>query len=150
LKGSSILLIGLGNEFRGDDSLGVEVIRQFLTKRPDTETLQPGDDILKVLDYWKHKSVIVVDALNVPDQPAGVILTFNSVEKLKANRDHLAGSHSMDLFDAVELGQMLNQSPKNLFLIGVVGKNFRMGDKMSQNVMDSIPKVIDLIIKRIS
>lgn len=150
MKENSILLIGIGNEFRGDDGVGIRVVRLVQQQIPKIDTLEVSSDILQVLDHWKNRSVVIVDAVFHPQYTPGDILIFKNIDEISLNQEVLTSSHNINLFEALELGKVLEKLPISILLIGVAGRSLSFENSLSKEVEDSIFKVIQIIRQRIS
>ncbi len=75
---SRIALLGVGNEFNGDDAAGVWIAHRLLSVLPDSPNLLILDcgtvpeNALGELRRFKPEFILLVDAADIGDQPGGV------------------------------------------------------------------------------
>jgi hydrogenase maturation protease len=123
-----LLVIGVGNEFRNDDAIGIHVARKL--RKMNISAIQvvenPGDGA-GLMEKWKEKEVVViVDAASSGSEP-GMIFRFDAAkQKMPAQFFHYS-SHDFSLAEAVEMSRILEQLPKRLVVYGIEGKNFHSG-----------------------
>ncbi len=142
------LIIGIGNDMRGDDAVGCEVVRRFANMAsPDWDVCQAEDDALALMDAWQERrAVIIVDAT----QPAG---SPGKIQRLDANMGPLnnimndVSSHGLGLGHSLELARSMGKMPTQCLLFVVEGVDFSAGAGISPDVERAIPEVIDQIVQ---
>ncbi len=139
---SQILIIGIGNTFRGDDSAGILSARILKGQIPEGVTvMERRGEGLDLLDAWEgFSTVILIDAIKANAEP-GTIRSFD-LSKCELPKEVGCSTHTVSLADLIELGRELNQVPKILMLFGVVGEQFGVGEKMSLSVEEALPKLV--------
>ena len=77
---SKVLIIGIGNEFRQDDGIGILIARKIkLMNLPNIEVHEASGEGSELIEMWKGKSsVIIVDAVN-SGKESGKIYYFDAV-----------------------------------------------------------------------
>ena len=139
---TSILVIGVGNELRGDDAAGLLVARKLKqAKLPRVRVLESTGDGAELMDQWAGcGSVFVFDATN-PAAQAGTVHRFEAhIQPLPA--EWLAMStHSFGLAEAIELSRQLGRMPRELIVYGIEGSVFDVGQAVSAAVTASIHAV---------
>jgi len=127
-----VLIIGLGNEVRGDDAAGLAAARQLKREFADrVEVLESGGDGAQLMQAWKDaQSVIVVDAA-ASGAPPGTVHRFDAcAQALPAGR--FGGStHAFGLTEAIELARALGELPRRLIIYAIEGKAFETGAALS-------------------
>lgn len=131
-----VVVIGVGNELRGDDAAGPVLMRHLREAGLRVETCGGGADLL---DLWQGaRAAIVVDAVTT-GAPAGTIHRF----ELGAQPLHLSttptGTHALGLGDALELGRALGRLPPRVIVYGIEAATFGLGEPMSQRVSGALP-----------
>ncbi len=147
---SDVLIIGIGNRYRSDDGIGLEVVERLKKLNPKGVKIRAEDgEASKLIEAWMDmEKVIVVDATSSGINP-GTIRRYDVKDKsLPADLFHFS-THSFSLADAVEFARALNKLPKNLIIFGIEGKDFSYGSLLSSDVEASIDKVVSLINKEI-
>lgn len=144
----SLLVIGLGNEFRGDDVAGLLVIRKLklLFANHKIEFYEHSGEASFLMSLWSENletsAVFLVDAVFSQDA-IGTIHRFDLQQQTLAT-ELFYSTHAFNLAEAIELARILNQLPKKIILYGITGKNFQIGTKLSAEM----PKTIDELVKQ--
>ncbi|MBM4175484.1 MAG: hydrogenase maturation protease [Ignavibacteria bacterium] len=146
----NILLIGIGNEFRSDDGIGILISRKIKQLNlPNIVVIEASGEGSELIELWKNqKFVIVVDAVNSGSKP-GKIFKFDVTEQSLPIKFFNYSSHAFGLAEAVEVSRKLGELPERLLIYGIEGKNFSFGEKISEKVIEASDHVINLIIERI-
>ena len=92
MTGERTLVIGTGNEHRGDDAAGLLAARSLRTligHRGPAEILEHRGDGAALIELWAGRSwVILVDAVRSAGSP-GQVLRFDASDRpLEAEREH--------------------------------------------------------------
>lgn len=149
-KRPCILVIGIGNEFRGDDGIGARLAHKLKAKLPsDVEMLvqtAPGTELLEI---WNHAHLVVLlDAFASGDAPG----TFRRVEVVthELPRDFCRTStHALGLSQLLELARALHRLPPRLLVYGIVGRSFLPGRGLSPEVQKTMDQAAALIRREI-
>ena len=133
-----IRIIGVGNEFRGDDGVGITVARRLRERIAGGVTIieQSGDGTA-LMELWKGaEAVILVDAIHSGAAPGTVHRLDAGVAEIPSRFFHYS-THGFGLVEAVQLARTLNQMPERLIVYGIEGKNFRAGGALSAEVEEA-------------
>jgi hydrogenase maturation protease len=125
---SRTLVVGLGNETRGDDAAGLlaaRAVRKLGLEGVDVE--EHGDVAGLAEAIARHSDVVLVDAV-AGGTPGAVV----DVE-LSALRRITTSSHGLDAREAVDLARVLG-SQARVRVIGIVGRCFDAGLPPSDEV----------------
>jgi hydrogenase maturation protease len=152
-----IIVIGIGQSLRGDDAAGPQAVRQWQESFPETasrpevqvETLElPGLDLLTYLDGME--AAVLVDAIQSPALP-GTLHRFGLEDVFSFTPD-AQSAHGWGVAETLQLGRSLYPSLAkcHLILIGLTGKDFEMGAKLSPEVEAALPEVIKIIQREVS
>lgn len=119
------LVIGLGNDFRGDDAVGHIVARRLKAIAGDAvSVLEESGEGAALIDAWRGADfVLLVDAVH-SGATAGTIYRFDAKTELIPGRFFHYSTHAFSVAEAVELGRALNQLPRRLVVYGIEGKTF--------------------------
>ena len=142
----SILVIGMGNEYRGDDGVG-PIVASALSNRhvPGVRSMQDPGDMLTLIDQWHAAdTVILIDALASGAAP-GTIYCFDALAQPIPTNVSLSSTHSFDLAQAVRIAQVVQRLPSRLLVYTIAGKQFDMGIHLSPQVEDVIDEVIEQV-----
>lgn len=132
---SSVLVIGTGNDHRGDDAVGLLVARR-LRARTNLEVAvhEHKGDGTTLMDAWKGaQKVIIVDAAHSGTIP-GTIHRFEVVNDEVPAALFSHGTHTFGVAEGIELARALDQLPPRLVLYGIEGARFQFGASLSRAV----------------
>ncbi len=144
------MVIGVGNDLRGDDAIGCVAARRLSAKNiPSVIVNEVQDDCTILLDYFQQsENCIFIDAI-VSGKKIG---TISRIDLLNSPADKIPlqpSSHTFGILEAVAYAKLTNKSPKKSFLYGVESGNFEFGSAMSKEVESAIPELIERIEKEI-
>ena len=138
------LLVGLGNELRGDDAAGPLVARAARGRKPPgVEVVEHQGEPIDLLDIWEGAdTVLVADAVVSGAEPGFVQRLDAGAAPLPAA---FAGpsTHALGLHEAVELGRALDRLPRRLVVYAVEGADFTNGAAPGEAVLDAVDRVVD-------
>ena len=140
------LLIGVGNEFRNDDALGILVAREIRRRNiPGIRVMERSGEGAALMEAWTGADqVIIVDAIFQGKSP-GIIHRLDAVhEEIPRGFFHYS-SHAFGVAEAVGVAKALSTLPPRVILYGIEGKEFGEGTGLSDQVLKSIPGLIAMI-----
>ena len=143
-----ITVIGLGNEFRGDDAVGLIIAGRIREKKlPDVRVIEGVSDGTTLIEIWgRSRAAILVDCVSSGAE-AGKIHRFNAItDKIPEKFFPAYSTHAFSITEAVGLAVSIGLLPKHLLVYGVEGKNFETGSEISDKVKTAIDKVTGLIL----
>lgn len=153
---SGVLLIGVGNEMRGDDGIGVAIVRmvrrlaagrEFPSGPPRFVEIPEGGAAL--LDAWRGASdVILFDAV-WSGAPAGTIHRLGASTREITSVYFHGSTHSFGVADAIELARALRVLPKALTLYGVEGERFEHAAPISPRVRRAGRDVAERVLREL-
>ena len=132
---SSVLVIGTGNDHRGDDAVGLLVARR-LKARTNLEVAvhEHKGDGTTLMEAWRGaQKVIIVDAVHSGTAP-GTIYRFEVANDVIPTALFSRGTHTFGVAEGIELARALNQLPPRLVLYGIEGVRFQFGVSLSREV----------------
>jgi hydrogenase maturation protease len=144
LPRTRIKVIGVGNEWRGDDAAGLLVARRLKEDRlPRVRISECPGTVSDIQDAWKDAAgVIVVDAV-YSGGPPGAIYRFDAHgEGLPVELSRSTSSHGWGVAEALALGKVFRELPPFLIIYGIAGKNFDRGRGLSPEVAAAIPEAV--------
>ncbi|KPK30001.1 MAG: hypothetical protein AMK69_04830 [Nitrospira bacterium SG8_3] len=151
---TEILVVAVGNQFKGDDGIGPFVARKLESKNlPKTLVKFHDGDGTSLMELWiDAHMVILLDAVSSGGQP-GRIFRFNALRQRIPGSFFMYSTHNFGLAETVELARTLNRLPPCLIIYGIEGKNFGEGLNLSPEVRrvakEVVKKVINDIYERI-
>ena len=133
--GSRLIVIGLGNSFRGDDAAGLAVARAL---GDDPRVLVHEGEPIDLLDRWEGAGeVIVVDAARSGAAPG----TIHRLDGLAEPVAMGGSTHAFGLAETLALAHALGRAPARLSLIGIEGERFGAGAELSPAVASAVERV---------
>ena len=141
------LLIGVGNEYRGDDGVGIAVARLLRDRLPATvRILELSGEGTVLMDAWRGaESVIVVDAVQSGAAP-GTIHRFDTRELPLPSGLFPCSTHSFGVAEAIEMARALHELPPRLIVYGIEGEDFGDGNGLTP----SVQRAVDDVARQIS
>jgi hydrogenase maturation protease len=124
-------VIGVGNDLRGDDAVGLEVVRR-LRGEPGVE-LRIGAGLALLDALEGAAAAILVDATSSGAAPGTVAIFDVSERPLPASAVRPAG-HEVGLADALELARALGRLPRHVLVVGVELAHVSFGAPLSEPV----------------
>lgn len=145
------LVIGVGNQYREDDAVGLIVARRVSKIAPQRVSVREEDGAgLCLIDAWRdaHK-VIVVDAVSSGAKP-GTIHCL-AVQDVWSSGSMFRGStHSFGLAETIALASELRRLPSRLIIYGIEGKSFNAGTSLSVEVERAAGQVVQRVLDELS
>ncbi|MGO9888152.1 MAG: hydrogenase maturation protease [Solirubrobacteraceae bacterium] len=147
---SPVLVIGIGNRLRGDDSASAEVVRQLHERGVQTgievsQQLCEPSDLLEV--FQGREAVVMVDTMRSGDPP-GTIRRFDaSSEPLPARLRGSASTHAFGLHEAIELARALHRLPQRVIVFAVQGLDFEAGATLSGEVEAAVAPLACAVLR---
>ncbi|MCP2293556.1 hydrogenase maturation protease [Nocardia amikacinitolerans] len=143
------VVIGVGNEYRGDDGVGPAVARRLEDLRiPGVFVTVSEGEPTHLLDVWAGMDLaVVVDAIlcgpGVPGQVRGI--DFDMLRPPGA----AASSHALGIQDALPLGRALGRLPGKIVVIAVDVGCIDPGVGLSEPVAAAVPRAIEAVVREL-
>jgi hydrogenase maturation protease len=147
---AAIRIIGLGNEFRGDDAVGLLAARR-LRERLDTsvEVLEAEGDGLALLDLMEGADqVMLIDAVKSGGHP-GTTIRLDLSEKSRWGGLVPCSTHAVGVAEAIDLARALGRLPKQIILYGIEIDSLESGAALSESVRSGLERVVEQMLKEI-
>lgn len=141
-----VLVLGIGQSLRGDDAAGLEVVRQWRERFPETADRPevrveaselPGLALLDLLG--EVEAAVIVDAVQSA-HPPGTVHRLTE-EELQSFTSDAKSAHGWGLAETLKLGVQLMNSRPRIRVIGITARKFDMGTEMSDAVRGAIPDI---------
>jgi hydrogenase maturation protease len=141
-----ILLIGVGNEYRSDDGVGLFVVRDLHRRFGDElRIIEHSGEGASLMEAWNGvDAVLLVDAV-VSGEPAGFVHRIDVARGGVPARFACFSSHAFGVVEAFALARELHRLPPVALLYGVEGESFDTGAGLSNSVVKSIPILLGFI-----
>jgi hydrogenase maturation protease len=150
-----VAVIGIGQSLRGDDAAGLEAVRQWMEKFPETAN---GPEIrieaselpgLALLDVFNDvHAAILVDAVQSSAKP-GTIHRLNENE-LSTFTSDAKSAHGWGVAETLQLRSQLTDGEANIRIIGIEAGQSELGAGLSKAVEDAMPRVCAAIEQEIN
>jgi hydrogenase maturation protease len=138
------VVIGVGNEFRSDDALGLLVARELRRRVGDSiEVREMSGEGAELMEAWTPESCVwLIDAVRSGSPPG----TVHRVDATEARVPAwFFSSHQFGVAQAVEMARTLGRLPRRLILYGIEAGEFREGIGLSDRVLHSVPELVAMI-----
>jgi hydrogenase maturation protease len=137
---AKVLIIGVGNAYRGDDRAGIAVAQQLAGQvSPGTEVLRESGEGTALVEAWKGAQfVILVDAIQSGASP-GTIRRIDAREEPVRVELFPRSTHAFGVSGAIELARTLNELPTHVVVYGIEGRDFTPGEQLSPEVETAVP-----------
>ena len=142
-----ILIVGIGNEYRGDDGVGLQIASQIRAKHLDHVTvLETSGEGTALMDAWEgYECVILVDAIS-QEAAAGTRVKIDAGKKIVPAKYFRFSTHAFGVAEAIALARTLHSLPPRLLLYGIVGASFSTGSALSRAVQESARDTVETLV----
>ncbi len=135
-------VVCVGNAFRGDDALGLEVAKLLHGTLPAcAEVLEREGEPSALIDSWEGAEALwLVDAVSSGAQ-GGAVSRFEAGEQELPAGLFRASTHHLGIADAIELARVLGRLPARTVVYGIEGTRFEAGGELTAEVSAALPRV---------
>jgi len=145
-----ITIVGIGNEFRGDDAVALLVAKNLRDLLPEqvkvVELTGDQSDLIELMQ--ETNSMIIIDAIK-STAPSGTIFHIDAGKESFPDNFFNISSHGIDLAQSIELVRTMKKLPKVVLIYGIAGKDFSFTTSSSQQVKDAAEIVRNRILNDI-
>lgn len=144
------VVIGVGNEIRGDDAAGLIVVRRLREISGISAVLleQSGEGAALIESMKGVDTLFVVDAAQSGAAPGTIHYIEAHAQKLPGGLFHYS-THAFSVAEAIETARALGELPKSVFVYGIEGKAFGYGATVSVEVADAIEHLVRVIAAKL-
>ena len=144
---TSMLVVGVGSRYRGDDAAGLAVAALVRERAPDgIEVLtHEGEGVGLMERLAECDTAILIDAMLSGAEP-GAVRRFDANAIPLPARAFRHSTHAIGLADAIELGRALGKLPHRIIVYGIEAKESRQGNGLSPEVEDSVNRVAGQVL----
>jgi hydrogenase maturation protease len=141
-----MLVIGVGNEFRQDDGVGLFTARRLRKLLPASVDIMelPGEGTALMEAWAGENSVWIIDAVSSGANP-GTIHVFEAIQTIVPASFFRYSCHAFSVAEAIELSRAMGILPDDLTVFGIEGGFFGNGTDMSVEV----ERALDVVVNRI-
>ena len=145
-----ILVIGVGNEYRSDDAVGLVVARRLRQLSLGNVTvIEASGEGTDLMESWKGAdTVIIVDAASSGAKPGTIHRIDARAQRIPTGLLRYS-THAFSVGEAVELARAMNRLPPRMVVFGIEGERFDEGTVLSRAVQGSVDTVVDLVLKQL-
>lgn len=139
-----ILVVGIGNEYRSDDGVGLVVARELQVRNlPRISVIECNGDGAELMEIWKSAAtVFLVDAVSSEAEPGTIYQLDALVQPIPASFS-FPSTHAFGVAEALGLARALHQLPSRLVIYAIEGKNFTAGIGLSPEVKEAVREVVE-------
>jgi hydrogenase maturation protease len=129
------LIIGIGNEYRGDDAVGLIVARRLKERLADSAiVIEQSGDGAALIEAWRGaETVIIIDAMLSGAAP-GTTRRLDADTRPIPKSYFRCSTHAFGVAEAIELARALGNIPQRLVVYGIEGMNFAASVGLSAEV----------------
>ena len=148
---SRTLIIGIGNEYRGDDAAGLVIARGLKRQTiADVTVLEQSGEGAALMEAWEGAdTVVLIDAVNSGAE-AGTIHRIEAHAQPVPQRFFRYSTHAFSVAEAIELARALGELPRRLMVYGIEGKTFKAGNGLSDEVETAVRDVVERVIHELA
>jgi len=141
------LIIGLGNQYRRDDAVGLIVARSLKEAAPEhVRVLEESGEATALIESWQGAdTVILIDALDSGAKP-GTVRRLDAHGQPIPTRFFHCSTHAFGVAEAIELARVLGRLPPRLIVYGIEGKTFEAGLGLSPEVEKAAQEVVERVL----
>ncbi len=140
------VVVGIGNDFRGDDGAGL-VAARLLTKLPlpEIEIVELNGEVTRLVDVLQDcDSAILIDAVQ-SQMPPGTLHRFDASHEPLPGVANQRSTHGISLSSLIELARAQGQFPKQIIVYGIEGVSFDHGRDLNPDVAAAIVRLVEQI-----
>jgi hydrogenase maturation protease len=144
------VIIGVGNALRGDDAVGLEVVRLLRARAQSAgiAVYEHEGEPTGLLDLWEDfGAVVLVDAVRTGAAPGTIHRADASSAPLPTDLCGPSSTHALGIGEAVELARELRRLPARAVLIGVEGRCFDAGSGLSEQVRAAVAPAAEAVLR---
>ena len=153
---ASVVVAGMGSEYRRDDGAGPAVARIVATLAGDTVDIGPLGEPLDLLGRWDGAELaVLVDATRGGAQPGSVVV--HDLDALAAGGSPApahgelvsggSSTHGIGLVAALAIARAAGRAPGRVVVVGIEGREFGFGVEMSPAVQAAIPEAVQTVLR---
>jgi hydrogenase maturation protease len=148
--GGEALIIGIGNEYRGDDGAGLVVARALhALSLPHTRLMEHTGEAGALMGAWQNADyVFVIDAARASETP-GAIFRFEAHDAPLPACFLSTSTHDLGVAEAIELSRLMGSLPERLVVYAIEGRDFAVGSALSLPVEHACREVVVCIVREV-
>lgn len=133
------VLIGIGNELRGDDAAGLLAVRAIAGRLPPGwRAIEHSGEGASLLEALRGAEAAVLVDCTQSGAPPGTLRRIAADAASVASRLFHYSTHAFGVAEAIEVGRALGALPERLVIHGIEGACFTAGAPLSPEVAAAI------------
>lgn len=141
-----ICVIGIGNEYRGDDSAGLLAARCLSGEdMPGVIIIEMNGETTALMDAMGNSSVaILIDAMQ-SGAKAGTITRFDAGINPLPETAFRCSTHAISVGETIELARALSRLPQHVIVYGIEGARFEPDSAISPEVSEALKETVERV-----
>jgi hydrogenase maturation protease len=145
------IVVGIGNELRGDDAVGPTVVGLIDRKAVEWVTLlKLSDDVSALIDFFQGCDVAIIVDATQPGTSPGAIHRFDASNVPLPEIQTIGSTHGLSVGSVLELARVQGQLPRKVLVYGIEGKQFGRGSSLTAEVERAVKIVSKMILEELS
>ena len=143
----NLIVIGIGNIYRRDDSIGILAARRLAEMGlQGVKVEEAGGEGGDLMLRWKDaERVILIDATRSGALPGTIHQLDASSEPVPSSFFNYS-THAFGVAEAIEMARVLGELPAEILVFGIEGLEFSSGEGLTLPVAAALVEVIDLVV----
>lgn len=141
------VVIGVGNDYRSDDGVGLAVAERLRGRTPaGVEIVTCAQEPSRLIDAWQDaEAVFVVDAASSGEEP-GTLHRFDASAEPIPERVFRSSTHAFGVGEAIEFARALRKLPERVIVYGIEGGVFAAGAALSAPVAAAVEQAAEAVL----
>ena len=142
-----IVVICVGNEYRGDDGVGLAVASRLRDQVPVGVSVIPCEqEPSRLIEAWQSaESALIVDAVDSGALP-GTVHRFDASDCPLPAEIRRSSTHAFGVGEAIELARALGKLPPRVLVYGVEGEDFRAVQGLTASVEAAVDRAASAVL----
>jgi hydrogenase maturation protease len=141
-----VLVVGIGNDLRGDDDAGLAVARMMKREQPAGVTiLELNNDVPSLIEHFPGFDVAMIIDATQSGSPPGTIHRYDASAIPLPELSSTRSTHGMTVGSILELARIQQQLPKKVLVYGIEGIQFNHGSSLTPEVERAVRIVAQMI-----
>jgi hydrogenase maturation protease len=133
----AVLVLGLGNVYRGDDGVGCHIARELMDEALAADVREASGEGAALMDAWRSfEHVFLVDAVHSGGAPGTIHRLDAHAAPIPSQFFHYS-THAFSVAEAVEMARALDELPPRLIIYGIEGGTYESGAPLSPAVAEA-------------
>ena len=139
----STIVLGIGNEFMGDDAVGIHFARQIKALNiANITVLESFGEGIELIGLWEGTNrVFICDAVSSGEEPGTIHILEPNKESIPSKFFNYS-THAFSLAEAIEMSRTLGKLPAQIMIYGIEGESFAVGTELTAKVKIALAQVI--------